>query len=953
MQTFTVLSAIWWATAPWLRIHCGRWRLRALRSYWPMACAAVVLSMGGMSESIAATTVSGVMNSNTVWSAAQSPVTLQGDVTLDQDATLAVEPGVEVRMAANASFTVVRGALHAVGTVDRPIVITSAETAPVPGAWGSWRFTQGTRSAQTRLGYVRIEYGSGVVIEKSSPTFDHVAINHHHGPAVSMDLESSPTGQFLSATGNTLNAIVVPAGTVRGQVVWGLVGIPYLVREGLLEVGQPSLAIEPETLNVGAGTFTSMRVVLAAAAPPGGQTIALSSSSGDAVKVPANITVAEGSSHADFEVRAVGFTSALLSASHPELGSARARVNVVSLPALQLDPSAGSMALGMPYSVTLRLPAVAPAGGTPVQLRAEPSGVFQLPTSITIPAGQSEAQFIVQGLAGGSARISAQAQGYRGASVDVDTGRMSLMLLPAQLRASVPIVVGESREAAVALSHRAPLGGLTVRFASEVTNVLGVSPAQLVVAEGDYVSVGKLIVQANSKGQARIQLAANNAQDAHASVTVRNPTVLRWRHAENQGDVVLGHQLKRVSGLWIEKTVDGEPYYEAEDVAVELRCTSGAVCEVPSTVTIPSGRWAADVSVLGVGLGATDIEAKVAGAQVARLAARVVEPTFKFADRDGYGLSGHRYMGLRQDFSLCFSVPSVPDEVRFMTSKPWQVDFSLSEQNPPAVVSGIYAQSTGGSSATQSTINPDAGCSSPLFVSEASQMGSYRINASLAGTRIAQSAVQRIHADRELSLSAACGDCASFSVVKGFHADIAARTLYLGGPEDAPEKLTVQLRCVDAAVCSVPAEITIPAGTSPWSPMTLPVLGLQEGQTTIEATVAGSQRYPEVYSVAVNVAPPVWTFSTDDDPLTVSVGQSVYSAACIGKWDGRSYALAPVAVSVVSGKPDILRPSSGALSLDAGASCVGVDLWGVSAGKTQVHFEAPGLKSGIAVEVRP
>ncbi|WP_156370518.1 hypothetical protein [Acidovorax sp. Leaf84] len=954
MQTPTVPGNFSLAEVPWLRTARCRRIMSTMRSSMAMAGVVLGLSMGGLSDAAAAMMVSGVISADTVWSAAQSPVTVQGDVTVDQDATLTVEPGVEVRMAANASFTLNRGAVVAVGTVEKPIVISSAIAAPAPGSWGQWRFRQGTRSAQTRLEHVRIEYGSGVVIEKSSPTLDRVSINHHRGPAIEMDLESSPSGQSLSAAGNTLNAIVVPSGIVRGQVLWGLVGIPYLVREGLVEIGQPSLTIEPELLNVGAGTLTPMRVVLDAAAPAGGRLIALSSSSSDAVKVPATVTVAEGSSSAAFEVRALGFTSALLSASHPELGSARAQVNVVSLPALQLDPSVWSMALGMPYGITVRLPAAAPAGGIPIQLRAEPSGIFQLPAGITVPAGQSQVQFVVQGLAHGSARISAQAQGLRAASVDVETSRMTLILLPHELRASVPIVVGDAREASVALSHRAPLGGLTVRIASEAPNVVGVSPAELVVAEGDYASVGKAMLQAKAKGQARVQLSAANSQDGYANVTVRSPTVLRWGFVDSQSAVVLGHQLRSVGGLWIERTVDGEPDYGAENLSVELRCVSSAVCEVPSTLTIPSGRASVEVTAIGVGLGVSEIEAKAAGVQATKIGVHVVEPTFKFADRYGTPWSGHRYMGLRQDLSLCFSVPAAHDHVRFVTDKPWSIDFDLSDQNPAGVVSGIYAQSSGGSSAAQSTISPGMGCSSPLFVGEASQMGRYRVNASSAGIRLAQSAVQRIHADRELSLGAACSDCIQFSVVKGFHADIAVRTLHLGDYEDAPETLTLKLRCVDAPICSVPAEITIPSGTSPWTPVRLPVLGLQEGTTTIEASVPGSQRYPEVYSVAVSVAPPVWTFSSDDDTLTVPVGQSSYSQVCIGKWDGRSYATAPVSVSVASSKPEVLRPSVRTLSLAEGDSCVGVDLLGIATGKARVSFEAPGLTPAvIAVEVLP
>lgn len=90
-----------------------------MRSSMAMAGVVLGLSMGGLSDAAAAMMVSGVISADTVWSAAQSPVTVQGDVTVDQDATLTVEPGVEVRMAANASFTLNRGAVVAVGTVGK------------------------------------------------------------------------------------------------------------------------------------------------------------------------------------------------------------------------------------------------------------------------------------------------------------------------------------------------------------------------------------------------------------------------------------------------------------------------------------------------------------------------------------------------------------------------------------------------------------------------------------------------------------------------------------------------------------------------------------------------------------------------------------------------------------------------------------------------------------------
>lgn len=120
------------------------------------------------SQSAWALTVSGSIAANTRWTAAQSPIMVQGNVTLDQDATLTVDPGVQIRMEPSSSFTVMRGAVRAVGTQDQPIVITSAKSSPAPGDWGVWRFTEGTQNEQTQWDYVRVEYGSGLVVDRKS-----------------------------------------------------------------------------------------------------------------------------------------------------------------------------------------------------------------------------------------------------------------------------------------------------------------------------------------------------------------------------------------------------------------------------------------------------------------------------------------------------------------------------------------------------------------------------------------------------------------------------------------------------------------------------------------------------------------------------------------------------------------------------------------------------------------
>jgi hypothetical protein len=200
-------------------------RVAPVKKAWQAACLALAWLL--VSPAWAQTPLSGTISSQTVLRASQSPYLMQGDVVLDGDATLIIEPGVTLRMAPGASFLLRKGALQAVGTPDKPILITSAAATPAPGDWRQWRMTAGTRSAQTLLDHVTIEYGSGVVIENAAPAIHNTAFNHHSGPALSVDLASSPSGRGNSAAGNSMNAIAVPAGTIRTPVIWGMVGIPW------------------------------------------------------------------------------------------------------------------------------------------------------------------------------------------------------------------------------------------------------------------------------------------------------------------------------------------------------------------------------------------------------------------------------------------------------------------------------------------------------------------------------------------------------------------------------------------------------------------------------------------------------------------------------------------------------------------------------------------------------
>src|SRR5690606_28924975 len=114
-----------------------------------------------------------------------------------------------------------------------------------------WLFTaQGSASS---LDHVHIHHGKGVQLEASSPTLNRLDFQHNAGPAIAMDLASSPRGTGLTASNNGVNGIAVPAGDLTGSVKWALQGIPYVVGSGVLSVGvSPQVSgLNPATVERG------------------------------------------------------------------------------------------------------------------------------------------------------------------------------------------------------------------------------------------------------------------------------------------------------------------------------------------------------------------------------------------------------------------------------------------------------------------------------------------------------------------------------------------------------------------------------------------------------------------------------------------------------------------------------------------------------------------------------
>jgi len=108
-----------------------------------------------------ATYVWGPIDKDTIWTLVDSPFVVSGDITIYPNATLTVEPAVEVKFGGNFSIFV-EGTLKAESTGTANIKFTSNSLNPKPGDWGAIRLTS-TRSAAS-LSNCLIEYGTNGIV---------------------------------------------------------------------------------------------------------------------------------------------------------------------------------------------------------------------------------------------------------------------------------------------------------------------------------------------------------------------------------------------------------------------------------------------------------------------------------------------------------------------------------------------------------------------------------------------------------------------------------------------------------------------------------------------------------------------------------------------------------------------------------------------------------------------
>lgn len=948
--------------------------LRRAAGLIPRMVLMLLLCWAAMAPALAGPRITGSLSSDASWPAASSPVLLQGDVVLEAGATLTLEPGLVIHMEPGASFTVRHGAVRALGTAQQPITITSSRPQPAPGDWGEWRFLAGTRGEATQWAHVRIEYGSGLVVEGASPGLDHVAILHHKGPALRVDLQSSPRGSGLRAEGNGLDAVLVPAGVITTSVQWALTGIPYLVEGGLVEVGRAPFSIEPAEITVGKGMTGTMTLHLGVPAPAGGRTVSLATNSTHIASVDSSLHLEEGRTQADFNVTGSAYNlgTTRVTAKHPDLGEAVASITVADLPRVGLGLQNQQMLIGHPHRASVQLSHPAPAEGVEVQLTSTPEGRVVHPASVKLAAGETSREIQIQGTAaavGESAQLFVRARNHLSEESVwlsfTDRMRVGFDYL------FEPLVVGEEASVIVApVLPPPPMGGLKVRLSSSNPAAMVVAPAELQLVEGQmYQYDVPITVKGVGPGRASVLVHGDFAEGESREIQVWMPTVLSLAATADSGKVVVGQGLAAPQAVRVSWRKDADSLHQYSGVSVDVRCENPEICQtVRSSVQISEWSTSEYVEIIGLAPGTTRLIAGGRRLTTATIPVEVVGPQSiglviqdemltrrsteisSASASSSYPLTLERYMSQPQGFHACLSVPeAAPSDRQRPATSDMRVDLGLYERSPASVVQSIRDLRRGGDIVDKAFIQTWSGCTPALFVEEATQRGSYRIGADLPGGQGVRSEIIRVLPDRGLTVNRPCGDCSDMAVARGFASDVVLRPTYLGSEELPEQPMQARLRCVDAAICSAQEQVEIaPDGNSG----TARVLGLALGATDLEASAPSMpDLYPEAGRERIEVVEPRLSFDRWkwDDPgqanVQMTVGAQQSYAICLGdtSWAMLSYPLADLQAGVVSSQPSVIGVDSASVPWPAGQPCMDLTVKALAAGSADITVRLPGV----------
>ncbi len=497
-------------------------------------------------------------SSNTA--AAQVPVT----VTVPAGQTTATFMATTSPVAADATVTITASYASAVRTalmtVTAPVaVLTSVGVSPASVLGGS--SSTGT-----------------VTLDLPAPAGGAVIALSSSDPAAQVPATVAVQAGQTSATFSVTTSPVAADATVTITASYA-----SAVRTALLTVTAPvavltSVGVSPAS--VLGGSSSTGTVTLDIPAPAGGALVSLSSSNTAAAQVPATATVPAGQTTANFTVTtspvaadaSVMITATYRAATHTALMTVTAPVPTPI--GVSVNPS--TVLGGVSSTGTVTLNQAAPTGGALVNLSSNNTAAAQVPTTVTVPAGQTTSTFTVT-----TSPVAADTVATISATYNAVTQTVPLMVTAATLTSltlsPTSVTGGSPSTGTVTLSGRAPAGGALVSLSSNNT-AAAQAPATVTVPAG-ATTAAFLMTTSDVSANTSVSISAvYRGVTRTASLTVTAITLTSV--TPNPTSVVGGNPSTGTVVL------SGPAPYGGAIIGLT---SNNASAQVPVTVTIPAG----------------------------------------------------------------------------------------------------------------------------------------------------------------------------------------------------------------------------------------------------------------------------------------------------------------------------------------------------------------------------
>jgi len=344
-----------------------------------------------------------------------------------------------------------------------------------------------------------------------------------------------------------------------------------------------SLSVAPSSV-IGGQTSTGT-VTLSDIAPAGGKVVTLGSNNSGVAVGPATVTVAAGSSTANFTINTnpvSADTIVVLSATLDGL-TQTANLTVLAPTALSLAVAPTSVLSGQSATGTVTLTGPAPAGGIAVALSSSKTTVASVPASVSAAAGATTATFTVT-TSNVTVNTTVTLTATLGVSVTAPLtvtppGVTGLSIAPASVKG------GQSATGTVTLSSKATGFGAVVNLSSNKT-AFASAPASVTVLAGSTTANFPITTHGGSTNTLVTFTASLSGTQATAPLTVTPPDLTSVTLSPTS---VKGGSTSTGTVTISDQAANGS-------IVVTLS-SNNAAATVPASVTIAAGATTATFAV--------------------------------------------------------------------------------------------------------------------------------------------------------------------------------------------------------------------------------------------------------------------------------------------------------------------------------------------------------------------